>query len=266
MTISGTTTISSRTTPFTIYRANPRASLRLFCFPYAGGSAALYRTWPAELPDTIEVCTAELPGRGARLNEPPFTRLEYIVDFFANVINPYLDKPFAFFGHSMGAMISFELACRLRAEVGVKPAHLFVSGRRAPQMLDRNPITYNLPSPMLLEELRRLNGTPIEVLENPELMHLMLPLLRADFEVVETYVYSPRAALDCPVTAFGGLQDQEVSRKELEAWREQTIASFSLRMLPGGHFFLHTARQLLLRMLSQEVSNLTSVVTQSSRV
>ena len=257
MATSYNTTTSSRITPFTIYKANPRAGLRLFCFPYAGGSAALYRTWPAELPDTIEVCMAELPGRGSRLNEPPFTRLESIVDFLANAIKPYLDKPFAFFGHSMGAMISFELACRLREKVVAKPAHLFVSGRRAPQMPDTNPFTYNLPTSKLLEELRRLNGTPIEVLENPELMHLMLPLLRADFEVVETYVYSPGPALDCPITAFGGLQDQEVSREEVEAWREQTIASFSLRMLPGGHFFLHTARQLLLQMLSKELSNLT---------
>ena len=160
----------------------------------------------------------------------------------------------------MGALIAFELAHKLRDEYGIVPAHLFVSGRHAPQLPETDPITYNLEEAEFIEELRRLNGTPREILENPELMHLMLPLLRADFEVVETYVYWPGPALDCPITAFGGLQDQEVSRKEVEAWREQSIASFSLRMLPGGHFFLHTARQLLLQMLSQELSNLAKVM------
>jgi medium-chain acyl-[acyl-carrier-protein] hydrolase len=197
---------------------------------------------------------AELPGRGSQLNERPFTRLEAIVEFFAKVIKPYLDRPFAFFGHSMGAMISFELARQLSGEAGAKLAHLFVSGRRAPQIPHTEPITYNLPTPELIEELRRLNGTPAEVLNNPELMHLMLPLLRADFEVVETYVYSRGPALGCPITAFGGLEDKEVSREEVQAWREQTADSFSLKMLPGGHFFLHSARGQLLRMLSQELS------------
>jgi len=207
------------------------------------------------LPAEIEVCAAQLPGRGSAIKETPFTDLSEMVSVIAEAIVPYLDLPLAFFGHSMGAMITFELARKLRETQNMQPAHLFISGRRAPQISKDDPITYNLPEPQLIKELQRLNGTPAEVLEHPELMQLMLPLLRADFSVVETYRYRPGAPLDCPVTVFGGLQDAEVSRPHLEAWGELTNAAFSLRMLPGDHFFLNTpsAQALLLRAISHEL-------------
>ena len=224
---------------FTSQRPNARARLRLFCFPYAGGGAAIYRLWPQSLPSDVEVCVAQLPGRGTRLREQPFTSLDALVEAAAEAIAPSVDKPFALFGHSMGAMISFELARRLRELGRPQPAHLFISGRRAPQLPNNDPLSYNLPEAELRKELLRLNGTPKEVLEHPELMELMLPLLRADFSVVETYVYRPGVPLACPLTAFGGLRDSEVSRQELDAWREQTAGEFVLRMLPGDHFFLN---------------------------
>lgn len=240
---------------FNISGRNPRARVRLFCFPYAGGGSTIYRGWQRSLPADIEVCAVNLPGRGGRIKEAPFTDLHELVSAIAEAIVPHLDLPAAFFGHSMGAMISFELARKLRETRGVRPEHLFVSGRRAPQLPDDEPITYNLPEPQLLEELRRLNGTPAEVLEHPELMQLMLPLLRADFSVVETYDFRPGAPLGCPLTVFGGLQDAEVSRRHLEAWGEQTTAAFSVRMLPGDHFFLNTpgAQALLLRIIAEEL-------------
>lgn len=240
---------------FKISRRQPPARVRLFCFPYAGGGSSIYRNWSRLLPPEIEVCAAHLPGRGDRIKETPFTDLSAMVSVIAEAIVPHLDLPLAFFGHSMGAIISFELARKLREIQNIRPAHLFVSGRRAPQLPIDEPITHNLSEPQLLEEVRRLNGTPAEVLEHPELMQLMLPLLRADFSVVETYRYHPGALLDCPVTAFGGLQDVEVSRQHLEAWGELTNAAFSLRMLPGDHFFLNTpsAQALLLRAISQQL-------------
>jgi medium-chain acyl-[acyl-carrier-protein] hydrolase len=234
-------------------RANPQARMRLFCFPYAGGRDLIFRGWQEELPSFVEVCPVELPGRGRRLREAPFTRLTALVEDLGRDIVPYLDKPFAFFGHSMGAMISFELAQLLRREQGMTPAHLFVSGRRAPHVPEQSPTTYNLPEPEFLEELRRLNGTPREVLEHAELIQLTLPLLRADFEVVQTYDYKPLPPLSCPLTAFGGLQDVEVRREYLEAWRECTTGPFTLRMMPGDHFFLHTTRRLLLQVLAQQL-------------
>jgi medium-chain acyl-[acyl-carrier-protein] hydrolase len=243
---------------FSIQKPNPRASIRIFCFPYAGGGSQIYRTWPQSLLSDVEVCTAQLPGRGTRMREQPFDNILPMVEALAGAIEPYLDKPFAFFGHSMGAMISFELVRQLRAARGIEPAHLFVSGRRAPQIPNEDPITYNLPEAEFCEELLRLNGTPKEVIDQPELMQIMLPLLRADFSVVETYAYRPDVSLDCPITVFGGLQDTEVTRDQLEAWREQTTASCTLRMLPGNHFFLNDvqAQAILLRVISKELQQL----------
>jgi medium-chain acyl-[acyl-carrier-protein] hydrolase len=151
----------------------------------------------------------------------------------------------------MGSIIAYELARRLSKENGVIPEQLFVSGRQAPHLPNKFPPTYNLPEPDMLRELKRLNGTPREALESPEFMQLMLPILRADLEAIDTYVYSPGPALDCPITAFGGVRDPEVDREGLEGWREHTTNAFSLRMLPGDHFFLHSAQQLLLRIVYQ---------------
>ena len=238
---------------FAVNKPNPQAALRLFCFPYAGGNHALFHNWSKHLPATVEVCAAQLPGRGTRLREKPFTALPPLVESLAEAMSPRLEKPFAFFGHSMGASIAFELARYLRRTRSVLPQHLFVSGRRAPQVPKGEPPIYNLPHDEFIEELRRLDGTPAEVLEHPELMELMMPLLRADFSIVDTYEYFPEPPLDCGITAYGGLQDHEVSRENLEAWREQTRGSFTLRMLPGRHFFLQSHQQTLLRSLHTEL-------------
>lgn len=234
-------------------KSNPETRLRLFCFPYAGGGALIYRDWSAKLPSTIEVWPAQLPGRGNRLREPCYTNLGQLVEALSESILPYLDKPFAFFGHSLGALIGFELARELRRKQGVEPLHLLVSGHSAPQVPKKRAVTYNLPETALIEEVRRLNGTPKEVLEIPELMELMLPLLRADFEVAQTYAYMAGPPLDCPITAFGGLQDSHVTRDGLAAWGEQTTTAFAMRLLPGDHFFLHSAQAQILQMLVEEL-------------
>lgn len=246
--------IAEKTSWLSYYKPNPRSDIRLFCFPYAGGSAVIYRAWADHLPKNIEICPVQLPGRGTRLREQPFTRLMPMVEALAPALLPYLDRPFAFFGHSMGAAIAFELARHLRQHYWREPEHLFVSGRNAPQIPDPKPFTYNLPDAEFVEEVRRLNGTPKEVLEHPELMQLMLPLLRADFAVVQTYAHAVCEPLSSPITAFGGLLDHEVKREYLEAWRKQTAARFSLRMFPGDHFFLQTSQELVLKALSQELT------------
>jgi surfactin synthase thioesterase subunit len=246
---------------FRIAKSRPAAKLRLFCFPYAGGGALIYHGWQDGLPAAVELCACQLPGRGDRLHEQPFMHITPMVEAVAEAITPYLDNPFAFFGHSMGAMIAFELARRLRREHTRQPAHLFVSGRRAPQIPYTEPFTHDLPEPQFFEKLRLLNGTPGEVLEHPELMQLMIPSLRGDFAVVETYTYVPESPLQFPITAFGGMQDPEVSREDLKAWREQTTSSFMLRMMPGDHFFLNTARPTLLGALSRELYQLTAMAT-----
>jgi medium-chain acyl-[acyl-carrier-protein] hydrolase len=194
-----------------------------------------------------------LPGRGNRLGEKPFSQLLPLVEAIAEAIVPYLDKPFAFFGHSMGALIGFELARCLRRQNKPLPSHLFVSGCRAPQVPDNDPATYDLPQEEFVRELQRLNGTPKEVLEHPELMHLFIPLLRADFSVCQTYSHAAEPAFNFPITVFGGLQDYESPRENLEPWSEHTFQNFKLRMLPGDHFFLNSSQPLLLQALSLEL-------------
>lgn len=241
-------------------KPNSQAKLRLFCFHYAGGGASSFRNWSDNLPLSVEVCSVELPGRGFRLMEAAFTSLDPLVQALADALIPRLDKPFAFFGHSMGGLVSFELTRLLRSNYNLNPVHLFVSARRAPQLPDPEPLIHNLSEPEFLDELRDLEGTPQEVLENAELMQLLLPTLRADFTVIETYAYTAEPPLDCPIAAFGGLQDREVSYDELKAWQEQTNAAFSLHMLPGNHFFLHSAQSLLLKLLSQDLHRLVCEV------
>lgn len=240
----------------TTFEPNDKARIRLFCFPYAGGGAYIFRGWPKGLPPTVEVCSIQPPGRQNRLKEAPLTCLLTLVEKAARAIRVYLDKPFAFFGHSMGALVGFELARYLRREGGIEPMQLFVSGRAAPQVPSARLPIYNLPTPEFTEKLRELNGTPEDVFAHPDLMQLVLPILRADFQMIETYTYTAEAPLSCPIAAFGGLRDYEVSREHLEAWREQTTAGFTLRMFDGDHFFIQQAEPLLLRALSQELSRI----------
>jgi medium-chain acyl-[acyl-carrier-protein] hydrolase len=241
--------------------ASSLATLRLFCFPYAGGGASVLRRWATAFPPTVEVCGIQLPGRGPRIREAPYTRLSSLVDDLGEALRPYLQPPFVFFGHSLGALVGFELVRHLRRHGGPSPVLLVVSGCSAPHRpLPGSPI-HTLPDAEFLEKLDRLNGTPRAVLDEPELMQLLLPALRADFETYETYVYSPEPPLTTPISAYAGLQDTRVSHEHLEAWREQTTADFSLREFPGGHFFLHTAAALLMEALCRDLSRAGAMTT-----
>ncbi len=234
-------------------RTKADAPLRMFCFPYAGGGASIYRTWASGLPDSVAVCPVQLPGRESRLTAPAFTRLSDLLQTVGPAIRPYLDRPFVFFGHSMGALISFELTRYLRAEYGLRPVHLFISGQRAPHVKRNKAPIHELPDAEFIEELRRLKGTPEEVLQHADLMQLMLPALRADFALYETYVYTPEPPLECPISAYGGTEDDEYTEAEIRAWQEVTSGDFSLKILPGDHFFVHSARPQLLQALSEEL-------------
>jgi medium-chain acyl-[acyl-carrier-protein] hydrolase len=247
-----TATTSTASQWFFCPKPKPQIPLRMFCFPYAGGGVNIFRAWPTALESLAEVHIVQLPGRDGRLREAPVTQLAHLVTKIADEMLAYLDKPFVFFGHSMGAILSFEVARRLRRERGVEPLQMFVSGRPAPQVARREPVTYDLPEPEFVEELLKLNGTPREVLENVELRQLVLPILRADFAVCQTFEYLSEPPLNCPITAYGGLQDS-VSHEDLSQWREQTTARFKMSMFPGDHFFLNTAQPSLLRLITKEL-------------
>jgi acyl transferase domain-containing protein/surfactin synthase thioesterase subunit len=240
----------------TCQKPNPQARFRLFCFPYAGAGASIFRSWSDELPPEIEVCPIQLPGRENRLGESAFTRLTPLIQTLVPLLHPYLDIPFAFFGHSMGALLSFELTREIRRQNWPCPVHLFVSASRAPQIPDFDTPLYRLPEAKFTEELRRLNSIPQKVLQDPKLMESFIPTLRSDLAVLETYFYATQEQLNCPISAFGGTQDSKVSLEQLSAWCEQTKSEFTLQMFPGDHFFLHINHQQLLQAIAQKIDQL----------
>jgi medium-chain acyl-[acyl-carrier-protein] hydrolase len=234
-------------------RPLPRARLRLFCLAHAGGGASAFRGWADALPPDVEVCPVQLPGRENRIGEPAFDRLEPLVAALAQAVDPWLDLPFALFGHSNGALIGFELARLLRSRGRPGPRHLFASGRRAPDLpADRAPIRA-LPEGEFLAELQELGGLPPALLEHRELLELLVPTLRADVAIHETYDFAEAPPLECGITAYGGVADPKVSRAQLEAWGRHTAGPFVMREFPGGHFYLQEDRPAVLRTLSADL-------------
>lgn len=224
----------------------PSAALRLFCFPYAGGGSVIFHHWGPELPASIEVCAVKLPGRENRLSEPPFARVGPLVQVLAHSLLPYMDRPFAFFGHSLGGLISFELVHELLRRQLPVPVHLMVSAMRAPHIPAARPGMHDLPTPAFIDRLRDFQGTPEAILNNCALMDVLLPALRADFAIAETHTYAATAPLACPITVFGGLQDPLVSPEALRAWQFYTRHTFTMHTIPGRHFFINSARSEVL--------------------
>ncbi len=238
------------------WQPRAHARLRLFCFPYVGGGASLFQVFPKYLHEDIEVWSVQLPGRESRFAEAPYSRLEDLIEALENALSPYLDVSYAFFGHSMGALISFELTRALRRRGKVPfPIHLFVSAHRTPQLPPTMPPVHKLSDAAILERLQKINGTSEEIFKHPELMELLIPLFRADFMLCETYSYVPEAPLDCSLSAFGGLQDEAVTYESIKDWQSQTTGSFQTHFFPGDHFFFlkETERAALLWLLSQEI-------------
>ena len=230
-----------------------KPALQLFCFPYAGGSAQVFRPWQRHFSSEVSLWLAHLPGRGKRIAEPRFNCLKELVEVLAGAIVPILWENYGFWGHSMGALISFELARELRRRSHALPRALFVSGHRAPQVPALAPPAFNLPEEDFISELKRLNGTPRELLEDPEALKLFLPTLRADFQTTETYAYQPEDPLACAIYAYGGLEDRDVPAGSLRAWRHQTSGKFTARMFRGDHFFIHSSSANLIHVLSRDV-------------
>ena len=226
--------------------ARSKATMRLFCLPFAGSGAGPFRPWAQLLPPDVELCILQLPGRETRLRETPYANMASLIQALVTAIASVLDRPYALFGHSMGALVAFELTRALRRQNRDAPAHLFVSGRRAPQLPDSDePIGQLADGPFVREIIRRYNAIPKVILEDEEMLRIFLPTLRADMDVIETHVYTHETPLDCPITAFGGTDDPRANRSDLAAWRVQTRDSFQLRQFPGGHFYLNLHREPL---------------------
>jgi medium-chain acyl-[acyl-carrier-protein] hydrolase len=251
-------TVTQKRTPtpwFNRAKLDTHARLRLFCFPYAGGGAAIYRGWENYLPPGLEVWPVQPPGRGSRFKETAFASMNSLVEAAALAIEPFLDVPIALFGHSVGAFASFEMAHLLSAKFGIRVRHLFVSGARGPHLPRNRHNIHDLPEDEFITELKTLNGTPHEVFEHPDLIKMISSTLRADFSIAETYRASlDRPPLSCPITVFGGLEDTLVAKEDLEAWKLHTTNTFELWQLPGDHFFIHSSDTLVLQILSRELT------------
>jgi medium-chain acyl-[acyl-carrier-protein] hydrolase len=232
---------------FTAQRTVRDPALRLFCFPFAGAGALVFRDWSNYMPREVEVCAVQLPGREGRFREQPYVRLIDLVHDLADTVVLSSDVPYAFFGHSMGALVAFALARELRRRDQSGPELLMVSGHRAPHRRDPDPPIHKLPEHDFLQEIRKLNGTPDAVLENQELLQLLIPILRADFEVCETFEYAEEQPLACPIAAFSGTEDVDVTLDDIAAWSNETTGSFSLQMFPGDHFYLLDRPAALMR-------------------
>ncbi|MCK4259540.1 MAG: thioesterase [Halanaerobiales bacterium] len=235
------------------------AQFKLFCFPYAGGSARFYKRWQQYLPPEIEIIPIDPPGRGRRFGQKFSESVDEMVeDIFEQVKDQLIDTDYAFFGHSMGAIMSQELTYKVMDSGLPAPLHLFLSGRGAPHIEDEDDEkTYLLPDDQFKAKLQKYGGTPTEILENPELMDIFIPILRADFKVCDIYEHSEREPFDCGITSFSGLEEK-LTDEQVQGWQQYTKRKLKINKFPGGHFFIHDDKNTIniLRIVGRTIFNI----------
>ncbi|MFT4081603.1 MAG: alpha/beta fold hydrolase [Nocardioides sp.] len=226
---------------------------QLLCLPYAGGNSRIFAGWPRALP-RYEVVVAALPGRDRRFGESPPDRMTRLVPQLAAGVGTMLDRPYAVFGHSMGALVAFELARWSRHRGSPEPSLLLLSGCTPPAL--RVPSAPDADVKSLLRRLKQLGGTPAEALADPELLHVLLPVLKADFALVDTYAAASEPPLSIPLTAIAGTGDPDAHPEAMRGWAEETTGTFELRTVPGGHFFVHDHEEELIGQVSEALDNI----------
>ncbi|MBI3230104.1 MAG: thioesterase [Burkholderiales bacterium] len=240
-------------TPWLVRQAGGPRRFRLYCFPHAGGSAVNYRQWQSKLSPAIEVCAVQLPGRGQRMAETPYSDLPTLVKALAPIIAHQSHLPFAFFGHSMGALIAFELARYCQLHDLPTPQALFVSGTAAPQHRRPSEGLHKMSDDELLNALAKFNGTPPEVLQHKELMAMMLPMMRADFAMVENYQYFPAPILNMPLTVLVGKKDDRTTPEQADGWAKETSNICRVQWFDGDHFFINSETDAVLDCVSSDL-------------
>lgn len=232
--------------------------MRLFCFPYAGGSASVFRNWKTYLPQNIEAFAIQPPGRETRFAEPPVSDFHEYLDQSVQAILPLTDTPFAIFGHSLGAAAAFETA-RLLEKRGIATRLLIVSGRQCPGSPSRRAPIAHLPDADFLKAVSSYNGTPAEILNNRELMEILLPMIRADFSLAEGYKYTPGIELSCPIIAIASRQDEWLAAETIAGWSGMTKGPFESKWFEGDHFYLNQYTRELVELLSERLGQARGV-------
>jgi medium-chain acyl-[acyl-carrier-protein] hydrolase len=239
------------------YKHNFDASVRLFCFHCAGGSASEFRSWPAHLPGNIEMVAVQLPGREARVKEAFIANMDDLIHGIVEAMTPLLGKPYVIFGHSFGATAGFEATRELRRR-GLNQPFLFIpAGRQAPHLKDKDPPIASLPEEAFIEALQKDYGDQIgHVLESDELREVFIPQIHADFTLCESYAFRAEQPLDCQIAAFAGVSEKDLELDELNAWSAHTRQSFRLRRFPGDHFFIRESQGLVIDAIEQEIASM----------
>lgn len=239
---------------FVVFRPRPAAAFRLFCFPHAGGAPVAFFPWVAQFSKEIECVCLQYSGRAHRLREPSSTSVRQLVDGILQEIDDLSEKPFAFYGHSLGGIVAFELTRALRQLGRPGPRHLYIGAARPPQMASSRPPIHMLPDGDFVAAVNsRYGGIPSAIAADSGAMEMILPGLRGDFTAYETYQFRPSDPLAIPITIFGGAQDTAVAPECLQGWGQHTDAAFDIKLLPGGHFFPPASTQALIRVLESQI-------------
>ncbi len=212
----------------------------LVCFPSAGSGAAMYREWPDRLTGMADVLRVQPPGRETRFREPLISDITEYLDQLVDILSVRLDRPFAFFGHSMGSIVAYRVALRLREKRGIEPEHLFVSAFRSPHAPPMKKIHHLADGEFIRELIDTYDGVPEQLLNEPEVLELMLPIVRADLAVVAGHQHEATQAFTCPISAFGGVDDRWVDEVQLSQWCVHTRNSFDLHMIAGNHYYINS--------------------------
>lgn len=236
-----------------------RVKVRLFCFPFGGGGASTFIPWLDRMPSGVEVCPVQAPGRENRLREAPITRMSAMIELLIEALTPFIDCPFALFGHSIGALTMFELARQLRRQGLQSPCWLFASGHPAPDLPRRRPAISHLARPEFTAALREDFDLDPALLDSKDIMDMIFPALRADYELVETYVHQAESPFSCPLSVFGGSRDPETTEDELMAWSNHTTGSFRTQVLEGKHMFIQTSREALIGEISRDLAQVPAL-------
>lgn len=241
---------------FKVYQSSPTPKLRLFCFPYAGGSAQIFSQWAQHLPSHVDLFAIQSPGRGRRFSEKPIGCLSTKVDLLHQEILPYTDVPYVFIGHSNGALLAFELARELQKSGNCNLKHIVLSAKRAPQLPRLKPAIHALPQEQFLAQLKAYNFTPDEVLENAELMEIFIPMLRADFSLSDTHQFQVKPSLEADASLYWGNEDDDIPKEDILAWENLIQGQCKLVEFNGGHFFIADNESQFLFNIKQLIKDL----------